>query len=58
MLQTLGQKIGLIFQVKDDILDITSHTEELGKTAGSEAVNQKLSAVSLWGLEKAQVKLE
>lgn len=35
-LRQYGQAIGLAFQVQDDILDITSSTETLGKTAGKD----------------------
>ncbi len=46
--------IGLAFQVVDDILDVTSTTEELGKKVGSDAQNEKSTYVTELGLEKAQ----
>lgn len=46
--------IGLAFQVVDDILDVTSTTEELGKKVGSDADNKKSTYVTELGLEKAQ----
>ena len=48
-----AEKIGLAFQIVDDILDVTSTTEELGKKVGSDAVNDKSTYVTELGLEKA-----
>lgn len=49
-----AQKIGFAFQIVDDILDITSTQEELGKPIGSDEKNNKSTYVSLVGLEKAE----
>ncbi len=46
--------IGLVFQIVDDILDVTTSSELLGKPTGSDLENQKSTFVSLYGLEKAQ----
>ncbi len=46
--------IGLAFQIVDDILDVTSDAETLGKPIGSDAENQKTTYVSLMGIEKSQ----
>ena len=54
-LRQYGQTIGLAFQVLDDILDITSSTEALGKTAGKDEQVQKSTYPALMGLEQAQV---
>lgn len=43
--------LGLAFQIVDDILDVTSSTEVLGKPVGSDAENQKSTYVSLLGLD-------
>ncbi|MGK7940966.1 MAG: geranylgeranyl diphosphate synthase CrtE [Crocosphaera sp.] len=53
-LSRYAQNIGLAFQIIDDILDITSTKEELGKTAGKDARAQKATYPSLWGLEESQ----
>lgn len=45
--------IGLAFQIVDDILDVTSDAETLGKPIGSDAQNGKSTYVSLLGLEKS-----
>ncbi len=50
--------LGLAFQVKDDILDFTADEEELGKPIGSDEKNDKLTYVTLLGLEKSQEILE
>jgi geranylgeranyl diphosphate synthase type II len=55
-LTTYGQNIGLAFQIIDDILDIEGTTEELGKSAGSDSKNNKLTYPSLFGIEGARRK--
>ncbi len=58
-LQALTQyshAIGLAFQVQDDILDVISDTQTLGKTQGADIANNKPTYVSLLGLEGAQQK--
>ena len=47
-------KIGLAFQITDDILDVTGTTEELGKPAGSDETRSKATYVSLYGVKKAR----
>ncbi len=49
-----AEKIGLAFQIRDDVLDVISIEEELGKPIGSDSESQKSTYVSLVGLEKAQ----
>lgn len=55
--QQLGLAVGLAFQVRDDILDVTSTEEELGKPIGSDEKNQKTTYVTLYGIEAAQKKV-
>jgi geranylgeranyl diphosphate synthase type II len=50
--------IGLAFQIQDDILDVTSSTEVLGKPVGSDEKNEKSTYVTLEGLEKAAKDVE
>ena len=50
--------LGLAFQVKDDILDFTADEEELGKPVGSDEKNDKLTYVTLVGLDQSQKILE
>jgi geranylgeranyl diphosphate synthase type II len=57
-LDTFGRKIGLAFQIADDILDITATTEELGKNAKSDLKKNKSTYPSLIGLEKSKLKAE
>lgn len=52
--RNFAQKIGLAFQIKDDILDVTSTLEKLGKQTGSDIDNGKSTYVSLLGIEKCQ----
>ena len=49
-----GYNLGVAFQIVDDILDVTSTTETLGKPVGSDAENQKSTFVSIFGLQKAK----
>jgi farnesyl diphosphate synthase len=53
-LSQYAQCLGLAFQVVDDILDVTSDSATLGKTAGKDAAADKPTYVSLLGLAKAQ----
>ncbi len=57
-METAAYNIGIAFQIQDDILDVTSTTEVLGKPVGSDEKNNKLTYVSLNGLEasKAEVR--
>lgn len=57
-LRKYAENIGLAFQIKDDILDVTSTTEQLGKTANSDAASEKSTYPSILGLEGAQQQLE
>ncbi len=53
-LQHYANRVGLAFQVVDDILDTEADTATLGKTAGKDAANDKPTYVSLMGLEPAR----
>ena len=52
--RTFASKIGLAFQIKDDVLDVTSTAEKLGKPIGSDAENGKSTYVGILGIEKCQ----
>ncbi len=56
--RTFASKIGLAFQIKDDILDVTSTAEKLGKPIGSDAENGKSTYVGILGIEKCQALVE
>jgi geranylgeranyl diphosphate synthase type II len=53
-MEAFGHTIGLAFQIVDDILDIESTTEELGKDAGSDIENGKATYPSVVGLERSK----
>ncbi len=58
LLEEAAGKLGMAFQIRDDILDETAETEELGKPVHSDAENNKTTFVTLYGLEKAQKEVE
>lgn len=49
-----GERLGLLFQITDDLLDITQTTEELGKTAGKDAAASKATYPAVMGIEPAK----
>jgi geranylgeranyl diphosphate synthase type II len=49
-----ADELGVLFQIVDDILDVTGSDEELGKPRGSDERHGKLTYVSLFGLERAR----
>lgn len=51
---TYGEKIGLAFQIADDVLDITGSPEELGKSVGKDDQQQKATYPALHGLEESR----
>ncbi len=53
-LSRYAQNIGLAFQIVDDVLDITSTQEELGKSIGKDVAAQKATYPSIWGLEESK----
>ena len=57
-LKQIGFHLGLAFQIQDDILDVASKTEILGKTVGSDQALHKSTYPKLLGLEKAKLKFQ
>ncbi len=53
-LSAYGKGVGLVFQIADDILDVTSSADALGKTPGKDAAEGKQTFVSVYGLQKAR----
>ena len=53
-LSNYGEHIGLAFQIVDDILDVEQSSEELGKTAGKDAAQQKITFPAVYGLESSR----
>lgn len=51
-----GRKIGLAFQIVDDVLDITSTSKDLGKTAGKDEKVKKATYPALYGIERSRAK--
>lgn len=57
-MEKAAYNIGIAFQIQDDILDVTSTTEILGKPVGSDEKNHKLTYVTLHGLDRAAEEVE
>lgn len=57
-MEKAAYNIGIAFQIQDDILDITSTTEILGKPVGSDEKNNKLTYVALHGLEESKEEVK
>ncbi len=55
-LESYGEAIGLAFQIVDDILDIESTTEEMGKPQGSDMQRGKMTYPRVYGIEKSRKK--
>ena len=53
-IEQIAADVGLAFQIQDDILDVTSTTEELGKPVKSDEKNEKTTYVTLRGLEQSE----
>ena len=53
-MEKAGNLIGVAFQIQDDILDVTSTQEVLGKPVLSDEKNHKTTYVTLYGMEKAE----
>jgi geranylgeranyl diphosphate synthase type II len=51
---TYGEKVGLAFQIADDLLDVLGSSESLGKTAGKDGQQQKATYPALYGVEESQ----
>lgn len=57
-LEKSAYDLGVAFQIQDDILDVTSTFEELGKPIGSDMDNHKQTYVSIYGLERAKEEVK
>jgi geranylgeranyl diphosphate synthase, type II len=51
-----GARLGLLFQITDDLLDVTATAEDLGKTPGKDARARKATYPSLYGIEEARLR--
>lgn len=57
-IEAAARDIGLAFQIRDDILDVTSTVDELGKPVFSDEKNEKMTYVTIEGIEKAKKDVE
>lgn len=56
--ESIARKVGIAFQIQDDILDVTSTQEVLGKPIGSDQKNRKTTYVALHGIEASKQAVE
>jgi geranylgeranyl diphosphate synthase, type II len=54
----VGEELGILFQIQDDVLELTQTTQTLGKSNQSDAFNQKSTYVSLKGMESSQLEIQ
>jgi geranylgeranyl diphosphate synthase type II len=57
-LSCYGEHVGLAFQIVDDVLDVEQSSEALGKTAGKDAEQQKITFPAVYGLERSREMAE
>lgn len=57
-LERFGKLLGRLFQMTDDILDVTGNFDELGKSIGKDEEENKLTCVRLYGLEGAKIRAD
>ena len=55
--EEFGKIVGLLFQFTDDLLDVLSSPEKLGKSVGKDLDADKLTCVKVYGLEKVELKI-
>lgn len=58
IVEKIAENIGMAFQIQDDILDVTSSTEVLGKPIHSDEKNGKTTYVTLYGLDKCKMDVK
>ena len=58
VIEKAAKNVGLAFQIQDDILDVTSTAEELGKPIHSDEKNHKTTYVTIMGIEKASQQVK
>jgi len=52
-MQELGETVGMLFQITDDILDVTGTFSSMGKTLGKDEVENKITSISVMGINRA-----
>ena len=57
-LKALGKKLGYLFQLTDDILDVEGNFEKLGKSLGKDKKEGKLTGVSVYGLDNCKLRVD
>lgn len=57
-LKALGKKLGYLFQLTDDILDVEGNFEKLGKSLGKDEQENKLTGVRVYGLENCKLRVD
>ena len=58
LIESVGYRVGIAFQIQDDILDVTSTMEELGKPVFSDEKNHKTTYITLRGIDAAKEEVK
>jgi geranylgeranyl diphosphate synthase type II len=58
LLDTIGEDVGIAFQIRDDILDVTGDSAVMGKATGMDAKDEKATYVSVYGMEASEKEAE
>jgi len=58
ILEKVGSDVGMAFQIQDDILDVISDSETLGKPVGSDEKNNKCTYVTINGIDESKKRVE
>ena len=58
ILEKFGERLGVLFQLTDDILDVVGEFDKMGKSIGKDEAENKLTGVRIYGLEAASVKAD
>ena len=58
IMEQVGEAVGIAFQIKDDILDVTGNPKILGKPVGSDEKNHKTTYVTIKGIETATAHVD
>ena len=57
-MKLFGEELGMLFQFKDDVLDVEGNLQTIGKSAGKDEKDGKLTGIKLYGLDGCKLKCD